>query len=568
MVSKKKHNLQINENKKLPNNRPNRLFKKNIINIFTLSGFTYIDSENHQFKLVLRNIEIDFIFLNENIILVCEETNTTNDIKRHIRNKQEAFEQIEKNKQDFINWLSSEFSNKDIRKYSENQYTIKYLYFSQNELNLSTEETELFPLITFIEPRYLEYFVKMAKSIQKSVKYEIFRFLCISKIGNKMESTESDTKCISETIISPKGPTGLEKNVRIVSFMISAETLIKYSYVLRKDNWEDSIILYQRLIQKEKIKGIRKFLANKRETFYNNIIVSLPNDTFFLDKKNNTIEIDNVGNYNVCKMYIPDRMNSICIIDGQHRVFAYYEGENNNDPEEKIISNLRNKLHLLVTGLVFTKEISDIEKSRIESEIFLDINTNSKPVPPDVLLHIKTLKEPLSDIGLARAVIERLNKKKLFLRKFELTSLELGKIKIASIIKFALRYLVTIEPKERKSFYSYWTGDKEALTHLDDTAYKEYLDFCTSKIEDYFSAIRDCFTDAWNDPNSKLLSVIAINGFIIAYNRFIDDHNVQGFNFFREKLKNLEVDFSKENFLYTSSQYKKFSSVILEALLK
>lgn len=58
--------------------------------------------------------------------------------------------------------------------------------------------------------------------------------------------------------------------------------------------------------------------------------------------------------------------------------------------------------------------MSDVQKAKIESGIFLDINTNAKPVPPDVLLHIKGLKDPLSDIGIARAVIERLNKEDIF----------------------------------------------------------------------------------------------------------------------------------------------------------
>ena len=488
-------------------------------------------------------------------------------LKSHIRKKHEAFDQIEKNKRIFLDWIKKEFSYNKIEQYNENQYIIKYLYFSQNELNLTKEDEQLYPLIRFVEPRYLEYFNRMAQCIHKSVKYEVYRFLNITSNQIGINTTESTQKCISATIISPKESTGINNGVRIVSFMMSAETLIKNSYVLRKDNWEDSITLYQRLIQKEKIKGIRKFLATRQEAFYNNIIVALPSNVYFLDKEDHPIDIDSIGGYGVCKMMLPDEMNSICIIDGQHRVYAHYEGET-NDPYESDIANLRKKLHLLVTGLVFPNEMSDIQKSKIESSIFLDINTNAKPVPPDVLLHIKGLKDPLSDIGLARAVIEKLNKGKVFPHMFELSALDNGKIKIASIIKFALRYLVTIEPKDKKSLFDFWDGDKNNLKRLDDSEYRSYIDFCVKHITIYFSALKDSHQQEWNNPNSKLLSVISLNGFIIAYNRYIDQKNELGnFDLFNNRFRQLHTDFSRESFPYTSSQYKKFSDEILKDAL-
>lgn len=544
--------------------RQTRRFKSKIRRIFALSNFKYINSEDHPFKIGYRTVELDAIFYYKNIIIISEDTGTKNDIKGHARNKEEAFEQIAGNRTQFLNWIQKEFEEISFPKYNENQYIIKYLYFSQNKLDFDADELKLFPLIIFVEPQYLEYFNKMAQCIHKSIKYELYRFLNITDTDIGNNSTESIQKCISATIISPKETTGLSNGVRIVSFMMAAETLIKNSYVLRKDNWEDSAMLYQRLIQKEKIKGIRKFLADKKEAFYNNIIVALPQDIYFVNDKNKQLSINDVEKYNVCKMIIPDRMNSICIIDGQHRIYAYYEGED-NDPNESKIGDLRKKLHLLVTGLVFPEGTSDVKKSKIESEIFLDINTNAKPVPPDVLLHIKGIKEPLSDIGLARAVIEKLNKKEPFLHKFELSALESGKIKIASIIKFALRYLVSVNPNERKSFYSFWPGDKEALLNLDDRAYNDYLDYCTKNLSIYFSAIRNCFKQDWNNPDSKLLSVISINGFIIAYNEFINKNKIEDFDFFKSKIKNLETNFSKDDFPYTSSQYKKFSTEILKA---
>ena len=567
-MSNSKKRKPISEKPVESNKKVNRIFKNKIKKLFISAGFQQIKTENHHFEIGYRRAEVDSLFIYENILIVCEDTSTTSDIKSHIRKKHEAFDQIDKNKGDFLDWIKNEFSYNDIEQYSENQYLIKYLYFSQNELNFSKEEAGLYPLIKFVEPRYLEYFNRMVQCIQKSVKYEVYRFLQINSNQIGSNTTESKKKCISATIISPKESTGLNNGVRIVSFMMSADTLIKNSYVLRKDNWEDSITLYQRLIQKDKIKGIRRFLAKRQEAFYNNIIVSLPSKVYFLDDNDRPINLDSIGKYDVCKMMLPDEMNSICIIDGQHRVYAHYEGEK-NDPDEIQISNLRKKLHLLVTGLVFPESMSDVQKAQIESGIFLDINTNAKPVPPDVLLHIKELKDPLSDIGIARAVIERLNREDIFLHMFELSALDERKIKTASIIKFALRYLVTIESKEKKSLFDYWDGDKKKLQELNDQEYNSYIDFCVKQIRMYFSALKDSHKQEWSDESSKLLSVISLNGFIIAYNRYIDQKELGSFDFFKNRFIDLHTDFTREKFPYTSSQYKKFSDEILNnALLK
>ncbi|GAB6106718.1 hypothetical protein JCM19376_06740 [Fusibacter bizertensis] len=88
--------------------------------------------------------------------------------------------------------------------------------------------------------------------------------------------------------------------------------------------------------------------------------------------------------------------------------------------------------------------MTKMERAKKQSEIFLDINSNAKSVSPDILLNISMLKDPFSDIAVARRVVERLNKNGVFANKFELSILEESKIKIASIIKFALRYLVDI----------------------------------------------------------------------------------------------------------------------------
>ncbi len=540
-------------------------FRKKIRSSFTDAGFTYFSTLDKHFPIGTRTVELDYLFLYENIIVICEDNTKQKKDIDHIRNKNESFAEIRNNKTAFLNWLSNTFPEKEtmVKQYRPERYFLYYIYISQTELEITEDEKNRYSNLLFWDPETLSYFNRMAQCIQHSARYEIFRYLGLKNDEIGFSGSEGGKTTIKAPIIYPQEATGLRNGVRVVSFMMSAEKLLRTSYVLRKDSWEESMFLYQRLIEKDKVKSIRAFLAQKGEAFYNNIIVALPDNVTFEDDAGTPILVENIGDFQHCKLVLPDEMNSICIIDGQHRIFAHYEAPA-TEKYELQIAPLRRQLHLLVTGLIFPTEMKEPERKQIQSQIFLDINDNTKKVAPNVLTHIEMVKDPFSDIGLARRVIERLNKKRVFLNRFELSALDESKIKVASIIKFALRYLVTVTPAEGKtSLYAYWQGNKEAFQQKDEASLNDYIEFCANSIDLYFSAIRDAFKSSWNDPASKMLSVISINGFIIAFNRQLNKYGVSDYPFYSSCLRKLSIDFSKNGFPYTSSQYRKFSGRIL-----
>lgn len=540
-------------------------FRKKIRSSFTDAGFTYFSTLDKHFPIGTRTVELDYLFLYENIIVICEDNTKQKKDIDHIRNKNESFAEIRNNKAAFLNWLSNTFPEKAtmVKQYRPERYFLYYIYISQTELEITEDEKNRYSNLLFWDPETLSYFNRMAQCIQYSARYEIFRYLGLKNDEIGFSGSEGGKTTIKAPIIYLQEATGLRNGVRVVSFMMSAEKLLRTSYVLRKDSWEESMFLYQRLIEKDKVKSIRAFLAQKGEAFYNNIIVALPDNVTFEDDAGTPILVENIGDFQHCKLVLPDEMNSICIIDGQHRIFAHYEAPA-TEKYELQIAPLRRQLHLLVTGLIFPTEMKEPERKQIQSQIFLDINDNTKKVAPNVLTHIEMVKDPFSDIGLARRVIERLNKKRVFLNRFELSALDESKIKVASIIKFALRYLVTVTPAEGKtSLYAYWQGNKEAFQQKDEASLNDYIEFCANSIDLYFSAIRDAFKSSWNDPASKMLSVISINGFIIAFNRQLNKYGVSDYPFYSSCLRKLSIDFSKNGFPYTSSQYRKFSGRIL-----
>lgn len=506
-------------------------FRKKIRSSFTDAGFTYFSTLDKHFPIGTRTVELDYLFLYENIIVICEDNTKQKKDIDHIRNKNESFAEIRNNKAAFLNWLSNTFPEKAtmVKQYRPERYFLYYIYISQTELEITEDEKNRYSNLLFWDPETLSYFNRMAQCIQHSARYEIFRYLGLKNDEIGFSGSEGGKTTIKAPIIYPQEATGLRNGVRVVSFMMSAEKLLRTSYVLRKDSWEESMFLYQRLIEKDKVKSIRAFLAQKGEAFYNNIIVALPDNVTFEDDAGTPILVENIGDFQHCKLVLPDEMNSICIIDGQHRIFAHYEAPA-TEKYELQIAPLRRQLHLLVTGLIFPTEMKEPERKQIQSQIFLDINDNTKKVAPNVLTHIEMVKDPFSDIGLARRVIERLNKKRVFLNRFELSALDESKIKVASIIKFALRYLVTVTPAEGKtSLYAYWQGNKEAFQQKDEASLNDYIEFCANSIDLYFSAIRDAFKSSWNDPASKMLSVISINGFIIAFNRQLNKYGVSDY---------------------------------------
>ena len=114
----------------------------------------------------------------------------------------------------------------------------------------------------------------------------------------------------------------------------------------------------------------------------------------------------------------------------------------------------------------------------------------------------------------------------------QVSSLDSGRIKTASIVRFALRYLVTVKPAEGKhSLFEYWTGDKEKLLSIDDRELQNYVKYCSEILREYFGAVRKNMRKYWDDDTSKLLSVISLNGFIIALTRQLSVNGVQDFDF-------------------------------------
>ena len=115
--------------------------------------------------------------------------------------------------------------------------------------------------------------------------------------------------------------------------------------------------------------------------------------------------------------------------------------------------------------------------------------------------------------------------------------------------------------------YNYWSADKDRLNNLTEKELNEYVKYCENIISQYFNAVRASFKEQWEVKNSKLLSVITINAFLIALSRSIQLSKPGNFESYRKIFANWKFSFN-EDFVYTSSQYRKFSTIILKEAFK
>ena len=85
--------------------RAKRVFKNKIVKTFSGAGFMYIPTNDQEMYIGLRKVEVDALFIYENIWLICEDTVKTTNIRDHVRTKNEAFGQIKSNLPSFIDEL-------------------------------------------------------------------------------------------------------------------------------------------------------------------------------------------------------------------------------------------------------------------------------------------------------------------------------------------------------------------------------------------------------------------------------------------------------------------------------
>lgn len=554
--------------------------KKEIRDIMRRIGFIRLAGiDGKEFAYKDRTSEIDDIFVCENVIILTEYT--VGD--PHILKKSIIYNLINENVGDFVKYLidnsvfdtfSDEFKNRISNKYTINQLKLRILYCSKK--SISKEHKDVVKGVIYFDYHIVKYFKSLTNVIKLSAKHEFLDFLEINECefgDNILCSSTGTTDCFSGHIL-PEEKSSFKEGYKIISFYMDAESLLKRSYVLRQEGWrkKENVGYYQRMLDSKKITSMRKYLSDEKRVFINNIITTISESDIKLyadQDKRHEISIGEDGNFvdgsshtkiTPAFIDIQNRCNIIGIIDGQHRTYAYHEGD---DSYEQYISHLRKIQNLLITGIIFPKSENKENRLKFEANLFLEINANQKKVGQPIQQEIQMQTKPFSSIAIGKCILKILNEHGPLVNFIEMYTYEKGKIKTASIVSFGLKPLIKIDDSKADSLYRIWENENKVnlmdINCQDYTLLDNYKRFCANKISEVLSAFKTCLdSTSWQPYNAKtstgFLTVTFINGVLNLIRLLIENDKLTDFETYKKHLASIK-DFNIKQ--YKSSQYRK-----------
>lgn len=542
-----------------------RRHRREIREVFAAVGFQRAEgASDKEFTYDGVTSDFDDVFIFENVLVFAEYT-ISSDISEHAKKKYLMYDRIRKDDAKFVAFAKGAplgIASALGSKYNDNQIRVILLYCS-----LNTVQAELKGQIDhalFMDYSVVRYFKLLTKTVRKSAQHELLAFLGVAHkdFGEKALHSNASPRDTFNGSVLPEHHSKFPAGYKVVSFYIQPSALLSRAYVLRRDGWRDRSGLYQRMILRAKLDSIRKYLVDQQRVFVNNIIVTLPSGTKILDANENTINTTTIHTTQPAVISIPSEFNSIGVIDGQHRVFSYYEGGAN----EAVIGALRSQQNLLVTGIIYPDQVSDAEKTRFEAGLFLEINSTQSNAKSELKQAINQLIRPFLADSIARDVLDKLNDGQGVLSgKFSQSFFDASGLRTTSVVSYGLRPLV--RPSAPGPLFTRWTDpDKDTfVSYENDAARKRYTDYCASQIGIFFSAAKsrlpsERWTTSRTVPN-RLLTPTVVNGLIGAMRQALDAGVDMSFDNLRDRLKGLETfQFEK----YRSSQYTVMSTALFK----
>ena len=602
--TKKRVILTPEQKQKKKEKKRKQLEKQNHISsirrILANMGFERLtDISGHNFIYEGRTSELDDVFVLENIVLLVEYTTEKNP-GDHLLKKDHFYQRVNGNPKMFLEFLIDEFPTKSFNHYYNDTIKNKYptldmlqlrtIYCSRH--NIEDEHKKVVTnTIIFFDYDKVQYFKLLTKAIKKSAIYEFSNFLDIENKNYADNILNTSSKSAYKGYVLPESKSRYKSGYKIVSFYIDAESLMRRAYVLRRESWreEKNIRLYQRMLESDKISNMRKYLYEEERVFVNNIITTISindielktvvSDPVTKEQKETIITIDKDGNFEPNSPHvepilieIQDKYNIIGIIDGQHRVYAYHEG---NDNYEDKIKTLRKQQNLLVTSIICPESESQNEKNRFEANLFLEINKNQKKLSSLLQQEIELIVSPFSTIAIGKDILNRLNANGPLHNKLVSCSYDKNKISTASIVSYGLRPLIKLDENAVDSLFRIWNdSNKLKLKDKNCNDYKlrdSYIDFCVEKIRDILLAFKQHLSEnnLWEPYSATnkqgVLGVVLLNGIMNVLRLLIENDQVSSAEEYKKMLNGVKAFHFRD---FKSSQYRRMGEKLYSEYFK
>lgn len=295
--------------------------------------------------------QIDVFAMNEDTVLVveckaAEEKNKKGSFKKDLEAYTTKMPGIRKT-------IKELFPSKDLR--------VKFIFATSNYA-LGPEDKERVTAVQSADGKpglnglhlteeVVDYFLNMYNEIKDAAQYQFFGYIFEGEpIPN-----------LSIKVPAIKAQMG---GYTYYSFSIEPKKLLKISYVLHKNKANDTDNAYQRIVKKDRLIKINKFIDEAEGFFPNSIIVNINTSS---PLKFEEVSISNKDcSSSVGLLHLPPMYKSAYVIDGQHRLLGYAGTSHEADHTIPVIC---------FENLEGTKQI----------DLFMQINENQKAINKNLL---------------------------------------------------------------------------------------------------------------------------------------------------------------------------------------
>lgn len=537
--------------------------------VFRGAGFTRISALcGKEFNYNNQKSDFDEVFVFENV-LVCIELTTTSSEKvgDHLKPKKIVYDKIQNDEEAFVKFycdLSVDLGKTLLGKYAASDVVVRVVYASRHDFQPHYKINVPNPI--YLDYPVLRYFKSTVETIRISGRHELLQFLKVDdqKLGNDGAIDHGEKSDTYDGALLPEASSNFAPGYKVVTFYVDPQNLLTRAYVLRRNGWRQSFSLYQRLLSKEKIDGIRKYLRSEKRVFVNNVIATLPPDTKLIDPgTKKQVEAKDLKQTMQVKIQVPRRYNSVGIVDGQHRTYSYYETLE-DDPE---IAKLRKRQNLLVTGVIYPEGALALEREKFEARLFLEINANQTTAKSNLKQAIGLILDPFAAESVAAKVLDFLDRQHGPLaNQVERYFFDVDKLKPTSIISYGLKPLVKLSGTD--SLFHKWDHEgKDELPKGEDIALLDaYVAYCAAEINAILVGFRSGLPKGrWTTDKAvdgRALTTTFVNAMLIVLRMLIVQQKTTTQAGYVAKLKAI-ADFDAST--YHSSQYGKMAAAIVDA---
>ena len=224
---------------------------------------------------------------------------------------------------------------------------------------------------------FTNYYDQLSGKIGEVTKYSILGELGVTP----KQSKEEGFPCVRSSFYKDD----------LFFFLAYPRQLLKWAYVARREVGKEHY--YQRLIESRKLQEICRYVQEEGGYFPNAIVLAINGKANFtpLSIKKKSIPQWSFGKIEFGTLNLPAIYRSCWIIDGQHRLYGAAKAKTAIRP-------------LPIVAL----EHPTLED---QARLFLEINENQKPVPPDLVWDLRGEMQQADEKGIISQVAKELNRK-------------------------------------------------------------------------------------------------------------------------------------------------------------